>query len=121
MANSVRGIIHFIGDTQEIGQKGFRKRIVALEQENGQFTNYVPIEFTKDNCDAVDDMNVGDEIDIQFFISGRKWQKTPNDPVQYFVALQASRWTVLSSAGAPANVDVEDTPEFDYLPDDNPF
>ena len=41
---TVRGVVHVIEDTKTYGQSGFRKRLVVLEQDNGRFTNYVPVE-----------------------------------------------------------------------------
>ena len=54
----VRGIVHVIEPTKTFGQKGFRKRTVVLEQPSGRFTNYIPIEFTNDGCDSVEELRV---------------------------------------------------------------
>ena len=61
---TVRGTVHLIEETKTFGQKGFRKRLVVLEQDKGKFINYIPLEFVQDGCDAVDELNVGDEIDF---------------------------------------------------------
>jgi hypothetical protein len=50
-----------IEETKTFGQKDFRNRPVVLEQTEGTFTNFIPVEFGKDGCDAVDDLAVGDE------------------------------------------------------------
>ena len=39
---TIRGVVHFIEETKTYGQKGFRKRLVVLEQDNGRFVNYIP-------------------------------------------------------------------------------
>ena len=39
----VRGTIHVIEETKTYGQKGFRKRLVVLEQDSERFTNYIPL------------------------------------------------------------------------------
>ena len=44
---TVRGVVHLIEETKTFGQKGFRKRLVVLEQSKGTFTNYVPVEFVR--------------------------------------------------------------------------
>ena len=54
----VSGIVHLIEDTKTYGNKGFQKRLVVLEQDKGSFTNYVPIEFTRDSCSSVDEMTL---------------------------------------------------------------
>ncbi len=86
---SIRGIVHFIDDTKTYGQKGFRKRMVVLEQQKERFTNYIPVEFTHDGCDSVDSMNVGDDVEITYRLSGRKWQKDAGSEVRYFLNAEA--------------------------------
>jgi hypothetical protein len=100
--SKVRGIVHLIEQTKTFGQKGFRKRTVVLEQENGRFPNYIPIEFLQDACDRVDDLNVGDEIEVTYRLSGRKWQKDPNSEVKYFLSCEATGFRLVG-AGATDN------------------
>ena len=68
----VRGVVHMIEETKTYGQKGFRKRMVVLEQDKGSFTNYVPVEFTRDACDTVDGLKKGDEVEITYRLNGRR-------------------------------------------------
>ena len=66
----VRGFVHVIEETKTFGQKGFRKRLLVLEQDNGRFPNYIPIDFTGDNCDSIDGLKVGDEIEVSYRLAG---------------------------------------------------
>ena len=91
----VRGIVHFIDETKTYGQKGFRKRLVVLEQDKERFTNFVPVEFTNDNCDTVDELNVGDDVEIDYRLSGRKWQKDAKSEVKYFLNAEGMRFQVM--------------------------
>jgi hypothetical protein len=92
----VRGIVHFIDQTKTFGQKGFRKRTVVLEQDSGRFTNYIPLEFTQDGCDRVDQLNVGDDVEIEFRLTGRKWQRDAASEVKYFLNAEATNYRVVS-------------------------
>ncbi len=96
---TVRGKVHLIEETKTFGQKGFRKRLVVLEQDKGKFTNYVPLEFVQDGCDAVDELNVGDEIDVPFRLSGRKWQRDPQSEVKFFLSAEATGFKIVGAAG----------------------
>ena len=96
---TVSGKVGVIEETKTYGQKGFRKRLVVLEQEKGRFTNYVPVEFTNDNCDLADGLNVGDEVEITYRLNGRKWQKDPSAEVKYFVNVEAIRFSVQGGGG----------------------
>ncbi|MFT7644110.1 MAG: hypothetical protein ACI9G1_005876 [Pirellulaceae bacterium] len=95
----VRGIVHLIEETKTYGQKGFRKRLVVLEQENDRFTNYVPVEFTRDECDAVDDLSVGDDVEVSYRLAGRRWQKDPSSEVKFFVNVEAIAFKVIGGGG----------------------
>ncbi len=94
----VAGKIHLIEETKSFGQKGFRKRLVVLEQDKGKFVNYVPIEFTNDNCEKADDLGVGQEVVVSYRLNGRKWQRDPNSEVKFFVNLEALSVSAKGSA-----------------------
>ncbi len=99
----VQGTVHLIEETKSFGQKGFRKRLIVLEQDKGKFINYIPLEFTHEGCDRADQLQVGDEIEAIFRLSGRRWQRDPNSEVKYFLSAEASDFKVLSSGkGGPA-------------------
>jgi hypothetical protein len=106
----VSGVVHVVEETKTYGQKGFRKRLVVLEQDNGRFTNYIPVEFVQDGCDSADGMNVGDEVEVTYRLSGRKWQKDPRSEVKYFLSAEATSFKVLSGGGgsAPDSQDAND-------------
>lgn len=92
----VEGKVHFIDETKTFGQKGFRKRLVVLEQDTGRFTNYLPMEFIQDACDDVDQLAVGNEVEISFRLSGRKWQRDEHSEVKYFLSAEATGFRVLA-------------------------
>jgi len=122
----VRGIVHLIEETKTYGQKGFRKRLVVLEQNDGRFTNYIPLEFLKDNCEAADDLAVGNEVEVSYKLSGRKWQKDPSSEVKYFISAEALSFKVLTAGssveagGDPASAN-DAFAESSYDENDIPF
>ncbi len=105
---NLRGTVHVVEPTKTFGQNGFRKRLVVLEQDKGRFTNYVPVEFLQDSCDAVDELKVGDVIDVTFRLTGRKWQKDSKSEVKYFLSAEAMKYDVVqrkSGGQKPADAD----------------
>ena len=108
----VSGKVHFIDETKTFGQNGFRKRTVVLEQDSGRFTNYIPIEFIQESCDTVDSLKIGDEAEITFELTGRKWQRDAASEVKYFLNAQASSFRVLGSGSAAPESD-DGAPMFD--------
>lgn len=105
MANTVRGFVYLVEETKTYGQKGFRKRVVVLEQSFDQFSNFIPLEFTQDDCDSVDQLEVGAEVEVTFLLNGRKWQKDANSEVKFFLNAKATGFTFVGNPpqqGQPA-------------------
>jgi hypothetical protein len=116
---TIRGIVHLIEETKSFGQKGFRKRLVVLEQNNGRFTNYIPLEFTNDACDSADALKEGEDVTITYRLTGRKWQRDPMSEVKYFLTAEAMgfRKTAEGDDIASANdAFAESSSEFDDTP-----
>ncbi len=123
--SSVRGVVHLIEETKTFGQKGFRKRLVVLEQQKGTFTNFIPLEFVKDGCDAVDDLSLGDEIEVSYRLSGRRWQRDAASEVKFFLSAEATSFRRLSggddsTAGRSKGIDPNDA-FAEAADDDVPF
>lgn len=102
-----RGVVHLIEATKTFGQKGFRKRLVVLEQDNGRFTNFVPFEFIGDACDQVDGLKTGEEIEVNYRLSGRKWQRDADSEVKFFLSAEATGYR-RTSAGSDTNAAADD-------------
>ena len=119
----IRGTVHLVEETKTYGQKGFRKRLVVVEQDTGRFTNYIPVEFTNDRCDTIDDLKEGDEVEISYRLNGRKWQKDSNSEVKFFLNAEATGFTVVGGkAQAGSASDANDKlSEAAYDEDDVPF
>jgi hypothetical protein len=98
---TVRGVVHLIEETKTFGQKGFRKRLVVLEQSKGTFTNYIPVDFLKDACDEVDGLSVGDEIEVTYRLSGRRWQRDEASEAKYFLSAEALSFRQLAGGKSP--------------------
>lgn len=96
---SVSGVVHLIEDTKTFGAKGFRKRMVVLEQDNGRFVNYIPVEFVQDGCDSVDDLSVGDKVEVRYRLTGRKWQRDPGSETKYFLSAEAQGFSRQDGGG----------------------
>ena len=125
---TVRGTVHLIEETKTFGQKGFRKRLVVLEQPGERFTNYIPVEFTQDRCDSVSDLSVGDEIQVTYRLNGRRWQKDASSEVKFFVNVEAQNFEKVaggSGGGGAPEASVKDAnaalAEASFDDDDVPF
>jgi len=82
----------------------FKKREFVVEySENPQYPEYLKFEFIQDKCELLDAFKVGDEVELQFNLKGRKWTD-PKGGVKYFNTLQAwkldNKSNVASATGA---------------------
>ncbi|HAY79436.1 MAG TPA: hypothetical protein DCY79_06470 [Planctomycetaceae bacterium] len=117
----VRGTVHVVEETKTYGSKGFRKRLVVLEQDNGRFPAYIPVDFIQDGCDDADRLNVGDDVEITYRLNGRKWQRDANSEVKYFLNAEAISFKVVGGkpTDGPPIPDESEAPAFDD--DEVPF
>lgn len=121
---TVSGRVHVIEETKTFGQRGFRKRVVVLEQPgSGRFTNYIPLEFVQDGCDTVDQLNVGDNVEVTYRLNGRKWQRDAQSEVKYFLSAEALSFNVVGQqvGGSPDAPPQPDESEASFDDDDIPF
>jgi len=102
----VRGVVSVVEETKTYGSNGFQKRLIVLEQNDGRFANLIPLEFIKDNCSSADDLNVGDDVEVSYKLSGRKWQRDANSEVKYFLSAEALSFKVVSSGAGGGQAEV---------------
>ena len=121
----VQGQVHVLEDTKTYGQKGFQKRLMVLEQDNGRFVNYIPVEFISDSCASADELAVGDQVEVTYRLSGRKWQRDEQSDVKYFLSAEVMSFKKQGSGSggsAPSVDDANATLDAAYDSDDNvPF
>jgi len=118
---TVTGQVHLIEPTKTFGQKGFRKRMVVLEQTNGSFTNYLPLEFVSDACDSVDNLKLGDKVKVSYRLTGRKWQRDEMSEVKFFLSAEATGFQLISGGESSASAVADDEPDFGPADESAPF
>ncbi len=122
----IKGKVHEVSEVIEVTEK-FRKRELVVEfAENPQYPEYVKFEAIQDRCSLMDNIKVGNDVEVFFNLKGRKWTDK-NGKDQFFNTLQVWKVNVLSAAEAAASnstpayaapVDISAAPGED---DDLPF
>ena len=82
--------------------------MVVTTQE--QYPQDILVEFTKDNCETLNNYKVGDEVEVGINLRGREWT-SPQGEVKYFNTIQG--WKI---GTAQAEVTVEAHSPFDHSP-----
>lgn len=117
-----QGFVHSIGATTEYGSNGFTKRefVIKLtgEGENPDYPNFIALELIKDKCALLDHFQIGEEVSVQFNLSGRLWNP-PGKPEKCFNSLQA--WRIEKAGGTENAMPSFDTPAGHGFDDDVPF
>ena len=95
----VQGKIKLIGETQEFGSNGFRKREVVVTTAE-QYPQSIMVEFVQDKTDLLNNFSVGQDVKISINLRGREWTN-PQGEVKYFNSIQGWRIENLATAGSP--------------------
>ena len=118
------GKIKLIGDIKTYGDNGFRKRELVLTTEE-QYPQHILIEFIQNNCELLDNFNLGQTVRIGINIRGREWE-SPDQGIKYFNSIQG--WRIESLDDQVMDSDPEDlpiendnSPKDDLTEDDLPF
>lgn len=98
----ITGTIKVIQPTQEINDR-FRKRELVIEDNSSQYPQFIPMEFTQDKCELLDNYNVGDRVKVAFNLRGREWTSKQNE-TKYFLSLNAWKIENEQVASSPAPV-----------------
>jgi hypothetical protein len=85
------GTIKLIKDTQKISGTFCKREFVVTV--SGEYPQDIQLEFTQDNCEQMDLIDEGQEVNVQFNLRGRCWQ-SPQGEEKYFNTLQAWKITI---------------------------
>jgi hypothetical protein len=108
--------IEVIQETQEF-ESGFRKRVLVLKT-TGEYPQLLPFEFTKERCDALNALKVGQTVTVHYDLRGNEYNG------RYYVNLSAWKFDAEENGNAViANAAREKAQRRDELPDfeDAPF
>lgn len=115
MANSfeLTGTVKHILDLQEFAS-GFTKREFVVEVPDGNYPQMIKFETVKDRTKLLDDVTIGDEVQVTFDIRGNEYKE------RFYVNLNA--WKLAktdsgSSSTAPGNSSLDRA--FDNEPDES--
>ena len=86
----LKGTIYQIDDEEIISPK-YKKRIFILKMEKKvkewDFTDYVKFQLSQYKCDIIEPYKVGEYVEVEFYVRGRKYQKEETTEVMYFNTL----------------------------------
>ena len=117
----IKGKVHEVSETVQVTES-LKKRELILEYiENPQYPEYLKFEAIQDRCNLLDNVKVGDDVEVFFNLRGRPWTDKTGKKT-YFNSLQLWKINSLAPAGAKttpeyaAPADLSSSPDEDDLP-----
>lgn len=102
----IKGKVHEVSPTTQVTDS-FKKRELIVEYvENPQYPEYIKFEAGQDRCALLDNVKVGDDVEVFFNLRGRPWTDKTGKK-SYFNSLNVWKVNVLSGAAATGS-----TPEY---------
>ena len=87
----ITGNLKIKKDTQVVSE-AFSKREFVLTVVDGAFSNDILIQLTKDKVTLINDINIGDLLEVEINLSGKCWVN-PQGEEKYFNSLNAWKIT----------------------------
>ena len=102
----VKGKVYEVSPTVQVTES-LKKRELILEYiENPQYPEYLKFEAIQDRCSLLDNVKVGDDVEVFFNLKGRPWTDKTGKK-SYFNSLQLWRVNALAAGAGSAT-----TPEY---------
>lgn len=83
----IKGKIHEISDTESVSDKLNKRELILEYAENPSFTEFLKFECINDKCALLDNLRVGQDVEVFFNLRGRPWTGKDGKK-QYFNSLQ---------------------------------
>jgi hypothetical protein len=110
----VKGKIVKIGQTEQVKENFSKRDLVVDISDNPTYPSPVKFEALKDKTSLLDNLKVGDNVEVSFNMNGREWvDKTGK--VSYFTTLSIWKISVVN-AGQMQEAQVTDSEPIDDMP-----
>jgi hypothetical protein len=90
---TITGTLKIKKDTQVVSE-AFSKREFVLTVVDGAFSNDILIQLTKDKVTLINDINIGDLLEVEVNLKGKEWN-SPSGEVKYFNSIECWKITKL--------------------------
>lgn len=97
----IKGKVHEVSPTTQVTDSLKKRELIVEYVENPQYPEYLKFEAIQDRCALLDNVKVGDDVEVFFNLKGRKWTDKTGKVV-YFNTLGLWKVNVLSATGSTA-------------------
>ena len=107
---TLKGELKVIGDIEQVSDS-FKKREFVVLDASGQYPQTISFQAVQDRTDLLNNLKVGDSVDVTFFLRGREWTNPKDGAVKYFNSLDA--WKIEKLGTSAPSTDNAETEESD--------
>ena len=90
---NIKGKLIEIFDTIQITETFKKREFIIQDNKNPEYPEYIKVEVIQDKVSLLDNLNIGDEINVLINIKGRKWEDKEGN-IKYFNSIQG--WKIES-------------------------
>ena len=90
---NIQGKLIEIFDTIQITETFKKREFIIQDNKNPEYPEYTKVEVIQDKVSLLDNINIGDEINVLINIKGRKWEDKEGN-IKYFNSIQG--WKIES-------------------------
>ena len=84
---NIKGKLVEIFDTVQITETFKKREFIIQDNKNPEYPEFVKVELIQEKVSLLDDLNVGDKINVLINIKGRKWEDKEGN-IKYFNSIQ---------------------------------
>lgn len=97
----IKGKVHEVSPTMQVTDSLKKRELIVEYVENPQYPEYLKFEAIQDRCTLLDNVKVGDDVEVFFNLKGRKWTDKTGKVV-YFNTLGLWKVNALSATATAA-------------------
>jgi len=109
MKVQLKGTVVSVDIKKGTSKKGSEWKSKTIVLETGdKYKEYYPVEFGGDNFDKADGIRNGDNVEIEGYLGGRKWEK--DGKTSYFLSVRGFEVAIQGSAAKSSGQPMEESP-----------
>ncbi len=98
----ITGIVYRIYDTQQVNATFKKREFVVEYSENPSYPQFIKFEAIQEKCDDLNNIKLGDKVEVSFNLKGRKWINQQNQEL-FFNTLDVWRIVKLDAITSNAS------------------
>lgn len=92
----IKGKVHEVQPTQQVTESIKKRNLIIEYTENPQYPEYLQFEAIQDRVKLMDELRVGDDVEVFFNLKGRPWTDKTGKK-SYFNSMQLWKINVLKT------------------------